>query len=149
MYTIQLTETRQTKNPKTKTTYTTDKTEVKEITEEHYNNYVNSRQFFKNLGGSESAQKCYTCAGYKVYKMTSISPDKQTKVIREFKFTSMPSERVQETQFKHLSLMGKYNTLVAKNLLTEEARELFVDYKDNQEAEKFNNLHNIFDNLNK
>jgi N-acetyl-anhydromuramyl-L-alanine amidase AmpD len=45
--------------------------------------------FFRRLGGSESVQRAYTCYGYKVDKLTSTSPDKQTKVIREFNFKSI------------------------------------------------------------
>jgi N-acetyl-anhydromuramyl-L-alanine amidase AmpD len=86
MIQITLTETRLSKNPNTKTTYIVDSNKVEPITESQYNNYINSIPFFRRLGGSESLQRAYTCYGYKVYKLTSKSPDKQTKVVREFNF---------------------------------------------------------------
>ena len=88
MYNIQLTETKQIKNPNTKTTYLNESVEVKTITDKEYNLITNNDtiKWFRRLGGSESLQRCYTCAGYKVYKLTSTSPDRQNKTIREFKF---------------------------------------------------------------
>jgi len=87
MYTITLNEVRQEKNPNTKTTYVTVENKVEVISEKQYDNYINSIPFFRRFGGSESVVKAYTCAGYKVYKLTSKSPDRLTKVIREFKFS--------------------------------------------------------------
>ena len=88
MYTIQLTTTKSVKNPNTKTTYIEESKEVTTITDKEYNLLTNDDtvKWFRRLGGSESLQRCYTCAGYKVYKMTSKSPDKQSKTVREFKF---------------------------------------------------------------
>ena len=88
MYTIELTITKQVKNPNTKTTYKNESIEVKTITDKEYHLITNNDtvKWFRRLGGSESLQRAYTCAGYKVYKLTSISPDKQNKTIREFKF---------------------------------------------------------------
>ena len=88
MYTIELTTTKQVKNPNTKTTYLNESVEVETITDKQYNNITcdDTVKWFKRLGGSESLQRAYTCAGYKVYKLTSTSPDKQNKTIREFKF---------------------------------------------------------------
>lgn len=90
MYTIQLTTTKQVKNPNTKTTYKNESVEVTTITDKEYNLLTNDDtvKWFRRLGGSESLQRSYTCAGYKVYKLTSTSPDRQIKVIREFKFKS-------------------------------------------------------------
>jgi hypothetical protein len=88
MYTIQLTKTNQIKNPNTKTTYLNESVEVKTITDKEYDLITSNDtvKFFRRLGGSESLQRGYTCAGYKVYKLTSTSPDKQNRTIREFKF---------------------------------------------------------------
>ena len=88
MYTIELKTTEQSKNPNTKTTYITDSIEVEVITEEEYDLITNEEtvKWFRRLGGSESVQRSYTYAGYVVTKLTSISPDRQNKKIREFKF---------------------------------------------------------------
>ena len=91
MYTIELTTTKQVKNPNTKTTYLTESKEVTTITDKEYDLITNDDtvKWFRRLGGSESLQRAYTCAGYKVYKLTSTSPDKQNKTIREFKFKTV------------------------------------------------------------
>lgn len=88
MYTIQLTETTQERNPNTKTTYITTEVNKEVLTDKQYNSITseNTIKWFRRLGGSESVQRAYTCAGYKVCKLISKSPDRQTKVIREFKF---------------------------------------------------------------
>jgi hypothetical protein len=88
MTTITLTETRLSKNPNTKTTYIVDKVEVKEVTEEQHNLTTNDDtvKWFRRLGGKETVQRGYTFNGYVVTKLVSTSPDKQTKVIREYKF---------------------------------------------------------------
>jgi len=88
MYTITLTEKRYTKNPNTKTTYILETEKVTEVTEEQHRLTTNDDtcKFFRRLGGSESKQYTYTYAGYKVVKLTSLSPDRQTKVVREYKF---------------------------------------------------------------
>jgi len=82
--TIFLTETRLQKNPNTKTTYIQEDQTSKEITS------ADTLKFFRRLGGTESAQRSYTCAGYVagyvVTKLTSTSPDRQNKTVREFKF---------------------------------------------------------------
>ena len=88
MTTITLTETRLSKNPNTKTTYLVDSKEVSEVTERQHELTTNddTLKWFRRFGGSETAQRGYTYSGYVVTKLTSISPDKQTKVIREYKF---------------------------------------------------------------
>ena len=53
---------------------------------ENYANIFNSIEFFKNLGGYEKVTKTYTINGYIPTMLTSISPDKQTKIIRKFAF---------------------------------------------------------------
>ena len=90
--TIFLTETKLYKNPNTKTTYIQDKQTREEITTREYRNITSADtlKFFRRLGGTESAQRSYTCAGYVagyvVTKLTSTSPDRQNKTVREFKF---------------------------------------------------------------
>lgn len=70
----------------TKTVYNENESERKEITETEYNNIIDSVSFFRRLGGTETIQRAYTSAGYKATKLTSKSPDRQTKVIRKFNF---------------------------------------------------------------
>ena len=85
---IILTETRLVKNPNTKTTYIVESKEVTEVTErQHYlTTNDDTVKWFRRLGGSESLERSYTNQGYKVTKLISTSPDKQNKVIREYKF---------------------------------------------------------------
>jgi hypothetical protein len=148
MYTITLNEIRQEKNPNTKTTYLTVYNTVEVISEQQYNNYINSIPFFRRLGGSETVVRAYTCAGYKVYKLTSKSPDKQTKVIREFKFKwdDNPALNTTYQKFENLSLMGKYNYLQRNNNLTNEIETLFKGYKSNKV--NFEKLHELMDKQN-
>ena len=85
---IILTETRLIKNPNTKTTYIVESKEVTEVTgRQHYlDTNDDTVKWFRRLGGSESVQRSYTKQGYLVTKLVSTSPDKQNKVIREYKF---------------------------------------------------------------
>ena len=85
---IVMTKTDLTKNPNTKTTYLVDKEVTKEITPTRYRNLTSNDtlKWFRRLGGSETAQKSYTCRGYTITTLTSTSPNKQRKTIRQFKF---------------------------------------------------------------
>ena len=85
---IILTETKLLKNPNTKTTYIVDSKEVKEIDLQTHNRITNddTLKWFRRLGGTETAERSYTYEGYVVTKLTSTSPDKQRKTIREFNF---------------------------------------------------------------
>ena len=87
---VQITETKTTylKNPNTKTTYIKENEMVEIITAREYGLTTNddTQKWFRRLGGSETAVKGYTCDGYKITRLTSTSPDKQTKIVREFKF---------------------------------------------------------------
>lgn len=76
------------KNPNTKTTYLEESRSVEEITETQYKNICSddTLKCFRRWGGSESAERGYTCRGYRVVKLTSTSPNKQSKTIREFNF---------------------------------------------------------------
>lgn len=88
MTTITLTETRYIKNPKTKTTYVEVEKETKEVTEKEHYLCTNSNtvKWFRRLGGKETISRAYTCAGFRVVKLISTSPDKELKTIREYKF---------------------------------------------------------------
>lgn len=70
----------------TKTAYQTVETSEKVISEKEYNNIIEASPFFRRLGGSEHHSKTYTCKGYKTYKLSSKSPDRQNKTIRMFDF---------------------------------------------------------------
>ena len=82
------TKTKQVKNPLTKTTYITQSIEKSLLTEREYNLTVNddTLSWFRRLGGTETAQRSHTSYGYKCYKLTSTSPNRQDKTIREFQF---------------------------------------------------------------
>ena len=64
-----------------------DSEETSEIEFNEYFNYLSSVEFFKNLGGTERVEKGYTISGYVPTKLTSISPNKDTKIIRSFRIT--------------------------------------------------------------
>ena len=83
---ITLTETRLSKNPNTKTTYIVDSKKIETVTEKQYRLTTcdETVKWFRRLGGSETKQRNYTCLGYVCTKLTSISPDRQTKVVREY-----------------------------------------------------------------
>ena len=83
---ITLTETRFTKNPNTKTTYIVESKEVNEVTQKQHDLTTNDDtcKRFRRIGGSETKQMNYTCLGYICTKLTSTSPDRQTKVVREY-----------------------------------------------------------------
>ena len=85
---IRMTKTHYIKNPNTKTTYWIKDVERENISKEEYNNITSkeTQRFFRRLGGSETAQRTYTSAGYLITKLTSISPDKKTKSVYQFKF---------------------------------------------------------------
>lgn len=56
--------------------------EIKEIDKQWYDNVVDAKNFFKSLGGKEIHKK----NGNLVTKIISIRPDREVKVIYEFKF---------------------------------------------------------------
>ena len=62
-------------------------TEITTINQKTYDNIFSkeTQAFFKNLGGYERASKSYTTAGYIVTRLTSISPDRMTKIVRTVK----------------------------------------------------------------
>ena len=61
--------------------------ERKQIDRDQYNRIIDASPFFRRLGGKEKAIRSYTCDGYKVTKLTSTSPCKTIKVVREFVFS--------------------------------------------------------------
>lgn len=144
---ITLTETEFIKNPSTKTTYIQVSNETKEINEKEYFLTVNDNtiKYFRRLGGRETVTKGYTCAGYKVVKVVSTSPDRQTKVVREYKFKSVSLPV--NYGFENLSLYGKFHNLQSRGLMTDELKEKFATYKANNET--FDYLNNEFNSLNK
>ena len=46
---------------------------------------ISSIPFFRDLGGSERVTKGYTIAGYIPVELSSISPERKTKIVRSFK----------------------------------------------------------------
>ena len=62
-------------------------TEITTINQETQDNIFSkeTQSFFKGIGGYERASKSYTTAGYMVTRLTSISPDKTTKIVRTIK----------------------------------------------------------------
>ena len=60
---------------------------ISHITQEEYNNIVNNKKFFTNLGGYERHYKNYTCKGCVVTRIISIDPSKESKIERLFKFS--------------------------------------------------------------
>ena len=87
--TIQMTKTTLRKNPNTKTTYIVEGEKTETITKENYENITSkeTQRWFRRLGGSETAQKSYTCRGYLITRLTSISPDRKIKSLYRFKFS--------------------------------------------------------------
>ena len=83
-----MTKTSLVKNPNTKTTYIVEGEKTEQITKENYNNITSkeTQKWFRRLGGSETAQRSYTCRGYLITRLTSVSPDRQNKSIYQFKF---------------------------------------------------------------
>ena len=61
--------------------------EITTIDQEEYDNIFNKKTqaFFKGVGGYERASKSYTTVGYIVSRLTSISPDITTKIVRTIK----------------------------------------------------------------
>ena len=46
---------------------------------------ISSIPFFRDLGGSERVTKGYTVAGFIPVELSSISPSRETKIVRSFK----------------------------------------------------------------
>ena len=55
------------------------------ITPKKFELIISSLPFFRDLGGSERVTKGYTIAGYIPVELSSISPSRETKIVRSFK----------------------------------------------------------------
>jgi hypothetical protein len=56
------------------------------ISVSYYMNSLDAVPFFRNLGGREKVDLSYTKLGYLPVQISSISPDRQTKIVRRFNF---------------------------------------------------------------
>lgn len=79
-----------------KTVYNLIKTEEEYFTETQYKNYIDAAPFFRRLGGSETLERSYTCAGYNVDKITSKSPDRTKKNVARFYFWNHSKNKYDE-----------------------------------------------------
>ena len=72
-------------NKKTVYKLVSEKTET--IDMRVYNNITSDDtiKYFRRLGGTETIQKRNTCIGHVITKLTSTPPDKQSKIVRNFK----------------------------------------------------------------
>ena len=88
METITMTKKKLERNPSTKTTFNLLEEVSEVIPRERYEMLTSEKTlgWFRAMGGTETAERSYTCRGYNITRLTSTSPDKQRKVIREFKF---------------------------------------------------------------
>ena len=55
------------------------------ITPKKFELIISSIPVFRDLGGSERVTKGYTIAGYIPVELSSISPNRETKIVRSFK----------------------------------------------------------------
>lgn len=64
----------------------TTETETKTILKSFYNNMTDGKsiRFFRNLGGIETVQRNYTKMGYLPVRILSTSPNRETRIIRNF-----------------------------------------------------------------
>lgn len=60
--------------------------DVKVINWEYYMNIIDAVPFFRGLGGTETVRTEYTRWGKLPAKITSTSPDRESRTIREFIF---------------------------------------------------------------
>lgn len=59
-------------------------TEKRDFSTRYYLNCVDAVPFFRGLGGSERVEQAYTVLGYLPVKISSVSPDRKTRTVREF-----------------------------------------------------------------
>tara|TARA_R110002020_G_scaffold375787_1_gene586982 strand:- start:3831 stop:4097 length:267 start_codon:yes stop_codon:yes gene_type:complete len=85
---IKMTKQEYQKIKNTKTSYKLTSNTIEDIDNTTYGRITKDEtlKWFRRLGGSETAQRSYTCRGYNITKLISTSPDKQTKIIRTFQF---------------------------------------------------------------
>lgn len=81
-----ITETKQTyqRKPGTKTAWIPTKGESRLVDEEQWRRVEESAPFFRRAGGSETVQREYTMLGYRAWRIISVSPDRQTKIVRTY-----------------------------------------------------------------
>lgn len=60
-------------------------TEEEVISPKKFELIISSIPFFRDLGGSERVTKGYTVAGFIPVELSSISPSRETKIVRSFK----------------------------------------------------------------
>lgn len=74
------------------------------MSEKQYNNFTDNRwaRHMRFLGGYEKADKNYTARGYRVVRNTSISPDRDTKIVTQFDFDGSRKlyDRANENYYK-------------------------------------------------
>lgn len=66
--------------------WVTTETETKTVSKQFYNNITDEKaiRFFRNLGGIETVQRNYTKMGYIPVRILSTSPNRETRIIRNF-----------------------------------------------------------------
>ena len=60
-------------------------TDEEAISAKKFELIISSIPFFRDLGGSERVTKGYIIAGYIPVELSSISPSRETKIVRSFK----------------------------------------------------------------
>ena len=117
------TTTKQYKKAGTKTVFETSETKKELITESQFNMTTSqdTLSWFRRLGGSETLERGYTCNGYVPTKSTSTRPDKESRIIREFKHFSFSTYREDElfnSLFQSMDSEGLFKLKRFKRLLT-------------------------------
>lgn len=74
------------KKPGTKNGWKLEITEERECTPENVEMVVDACPFFRRLGGSEYVERNHTKYGYSPTRLISKSPDRERKIIREWKY---------------------------------------------------------------
>ena len=147
MYKIIETSTKFTKKAGTKNAFQQTEQTVREISDKQHQSTTceETVKWFRRLGGSETVQRSYTCAGYLVTKLISTSPDREIKHVREYKFLYVPTKS-ENIAFENLSLLGKYNSLSQQGKVTSELKTLYNSYKYNDKT-KFEELYELMNSL--
>ena len=99
------------------------------IEKQFYTNVIESKQFMINLGGYERHDKSYTCNGYIVTHINSISPDRNNKTVYDFDFIINPTFKDEIEVLNKDSFVGGLwldnDTYISSILLTTGLKELF------------------------
>lgn len=90
--------------------------EKRTVTKEYYINSVSNdtMRFFRRLGGSERRVMTYTPYGYIPVEVSSVSPDRSTRVIRRYYFKDMGKS--------FMYALNKWNTQFDKEKSTKKRR---------------------------